>query len=99
MIRPPLRNPDICMNCVIYKGKLKVDTYLYIECEDNFERVPEALLKMLGQLEQVMELTLNKEKPLANADVEEVMQLLDSQGYYLQMPPEKSIEELLSPLH
>lgn len=82
------------MNCVIYKGSRKQHTYLYIECVDDFARVPESLLKLLGELEQVMELTLDQEKPLANADVVEVMQLLESQGYYLQMPPEK-----LSPLH
>ena len=82
------------MKCVIYKGNRKADTFLYIERVDDFERVPDALLKLLGELEHVMELTLSLAKPLANADVEEVMQLLESQGYYLQMPPEK-----LSPYH
>ena len=82
------------MNCVIYKGCRKAHTYLYIERIDDFARVPESLLKLLGELEHVMELTLNQAEPLANADVVEVMQLLESQGYYLQMPPEK-----LSPLH
>ncbi len=82
------------MKCVIYKGKRKADTFLYIERLDDFERVPDSLLELLGELQQVMQLTLSASKPLANADVEEVMQLLESQGYYLQMPPEK-----LSPYH
>jgi uncharacterized protein YcgL (UPF0745 family) len=82
------------MKCVIYKGNRKADTFLYIERLDDFERVPDSLLALLGELQQVMQLTLSLSKPLANADVEEVMQLLESQGYYLQMPPEK-----LSPYH
>lgn len=82
------------MNCAIYKGRRKANTFLYIERVDDFERVPETLLQLLGELEHVMEVTLELAKPLANADVEEVMQLLESQGYYLQMPPEK-----LSPYH
>lgn len=82
------------MKCVIYKGSRKADTFLYIERLDDFERVPDSLLELLGELQQVMQLTLSMSKPLANADVAEVMQLLESQGYYLQMPPEK-----LSPYH
>lgn len=82
------------MKCVIYKGRRKAHTYLFIERVDDFERVPETLLQLMGELEQVMELTLELARPLVNADTEEVMQLLESQGYYLQMPPEK-----LSPLH
>ena len=77
------------MNCVVYKGRRKADTYLYIERADDFSRVPDSLLRLLGELEQVIHLTLDEGKPLANANVIEVMQLLESQGYYLQMPPEK----------
>lgn len=100
MIRLRLENePGNPMNCVIYKGKRKADTYLYVECEDNFERVPESLLKIMGELEKVMDLTLAGDRQLANADVDEVMQLIESQGYYLQMPPEKSVEDMLKPVH
>jgi len=74
--------------CVIYKGSRKAETYLFIEREDEFQRVPEALLGMLGELTKVMQLELSAERQLAQADVQQVMQLLDEQGFYLQLPPE-----------
>lgn len=77
------------MKCAIYKGNRKQDTYLYIEREDDFARVPEALLRMLGTLEFVMALELTEGRTLAQADPEQVRQLLARQGYYLQMPPQE----------
>lgn len=76
------------MHCVIYKGSRKPESFLYIERLDDFERVPEALLKMFGDLELLMELDLGSRSRLANADIEEVKRLLAEQGFYLQMPPD-----------
>lgn len=82
------------MQCVVYKGSKKIDHYLYVENEDDFSRVPQTLLDMLGQLELVIGLDLSPERKLAQADVNEVMRQLNEQGYYFQMPP-KTGEELL----
>lgn len=79
------------MKCVVYKGRRKADTYLYIEREDDFSRVPKALLDMLGRVERVMELELVPGRVLAQADPEQVRRLLREQGYYLQMPPPKEL--------
>lgn len=79
------------MKCVVYKGCRKADTYLYIEREDDFSRVPKALLDMLGRVERVMELELVPGRVLAQADPEQVRRLLREQGYYLQMPPPKEL--------
>jgi uncharacterized protein YcgL (UPF0745 family) len=76
------------MKCVIYKGDRKQDTYLYIEREGDFSRVPEALLKLLGMLERVMALELTPSRTLVQADPEQVRRQLKEQGYYLQMPPQ-----------
>lgn len=75
------------IQCVVYKSSSKPDTYLYIERRDDFSRVPEVLLAMLGRLEPVMDLELSPERPLARADVRQVMAQLGEQGYFLQMPP------------
>ncbi len=75
------------MNCTVYKGSKKADTYLYVEKTNEFDRVPDALLQILGQLELVLELELRADINLAQANVSEVMQQLTGQGYYLQMPP------------
>jgi uncharacterized protein YcgL (UPF0745 family) len=75
------------MKCVIYRCERKQDTYLYIEREDDFSGVPDALLKLLGRLEQVMILELTEDRRLAQADPQQVRLSLQQQGYYLQMPP------------
>ena len=76
------------MHCVIYKGQKVIDHYLYVEKEDDFSRVPETLLEMLGNLELVISIELNSERKLAQADVNQVIELLKEQGYYFQMPPQ-----------
>ena len=75
------------MHCAIYKGPKKTDHYLYVEREDDFSRVPESLMDMLGKLELVMTLELNAERTLAQVDAHQVKAALKDQGYYFQMPP------------
>jgi uncharacterized protein YcgL (UPF0745 family) len=76
------------MHCVIYKGPKKIDHYLYVERENDFSRVPEALLEILGKLEFVMALELSPERTLAQVDIHQVKISLRDQGYYFQMPPQ-----------
>ena len=73
--------------CVVYRSAKKADSYLYVERESDFARVPQALLDMLGPLTLVMSLELQPQRKLAQVDVMQVMQRLEQQGYYLQMPP------------
>lgn len=81
------------MQCVIYKSSRKADTYLYIEHENDFSRVPDALLKLMGEPELVMTLELTPERNLAQADADEVRKQLAEQGYYLQLPPKAYTSE------
>ncbi|MEJ2143424.1 MAG: YcgL domain-containing protein [Gammaproteobacteria bacterium] len=76
------------MYCAIYKGHKKDDHYLFIEKQDDFSRVPEALLKMMGNMELIMTLELSPERKLAQADINQVINSLRDQGYYFQMPPQ-----------
>ena len=75
------------MDCVIYKGSKKQDAYLFVVRQDDLSRVPQALLDMLGKLELVMELNLDPERKLAQSDPAEIIGRLETQGYYLQLPP------------
>ncbi|ADJ29567.1 YcgL domain-containing protein [Nitrosococcus watsonii] len=72
--------------CAIYRSRKKNDSYLYVEAQDNFSRVPAKLLEMLGELEFVMRLELHSEISLAQANTREVMQMLREKGYFLQLP-------------
>ena len=73
--------------CVIYRGAKKADSYLYVERESDFGAVPRALLDMLGPLTWVMSLELHPQRKLAQVDILQVIQSLQQQGYYLQLPP------------
>lgn len=75
------------MICAIYKSHKKFDAYLYVEPDQEFKRVPQTLLDMLGKLEFVMEVDLDKRDKLAQADLQQVKVALVEQGYYLQLPP------------
>ena len=77
----------LCVSCAIYRSTKKVDSYLYVERESDFARVPQALLDMLGPLTLVMSLELHAQRKLAQVEVMQVMERLQQQGYYLQMPP------------
>lgn len=74
------------MQCVIYKGSRKQDTYLYLADRDNFSGIPENLLKLIGQPVHVMDLDLHPERRLAQEDTAEVLQNLQERGWHLQMP-------------
>lgn len=79
---------DDTVQTAIYKGNRKYDTYLYVEREDHFGRVPETLIDMLGVLEHVMTIELTADSRLASADVKQVMQDLQEKGFFLQLPPD-----------
>ena len=76
------------MQCVVYKSLKQFDYFLFVKKEDEFARVPDGLRQMLGVLEKVMDLGLDENRKLAQADVVAVMQQIEEQGYYLQMPPQ-----------
>mgnify|MGYP002356761647 FL=1 len=61
--------------------------YLYVKKEEGLNRVPEDLLKLFGRPQQAMVLLLTPGKKLARASVEKVAESLETQGFYLQLPP------------
>ena len=79
--------------CWIYRSNRKDEMYLYLCEESDFSPVPEALMQLFGQPQFVMTLMLDPARKLARADVQQVVDNLDSHGFYLQMPP-KLVPEL-----
>ncbi|RTR39739.1 YcgL domain-containing protein [Shewanella canadensis] len=77
------------MICAVYKSRRKVDSYLFVEKRNEFERVPDALMEMFGEPELVMILPLMKREHLGFADIKKVKSELAEKGYYLQLPPPK----------
>jgi uncharacterized protein YcgL (UPF0745 family) len=75
------------MQCFIYKCSKKDELYIYLQKQDDFTAIPEALRQSLGQLSFVMELELNPERKLAREDVNKVIANIQNKGFFVQMPP------------
>ena len=60
--------------------------YLYVKKEEGLTRVPDDLIKLFGKPQPAMVLLLTPEKKLARVSVEKVVENLEGQGFYLQMP-------------
>lgn len=73
--------------CSIYRSPKEEGMYLYVDKDNDLASVPEALLKRFGQPELAMTLLLTPDKKLARADVAKVLETIEEQGFYLQMPP------------
>lgn len=73
--------------CSVYRSPKKEGMYIYVPKQDPFKDVPETLLQSFGTPGHVMDLMLTPDRTLARVDVRQVMQGLQQNGYYLQMPP------------
>ena len=71
----------------VLAGKRTPDTYLYIPAEAEAEDLPADLLRLLGELREVITLDITPERQLARCTGAEVLEGLANAGYYLQMPP------------
>lgn len=73
--------------CAIYRSTRKDGMFLYVAKRDQFDAVPEVLMQQFGKPQFVMLFNLVGEKPLKRAKNEDVLQAIEQQGFYLQMPP------------
>ena len=83
------------MHCKVYRSENQAYTYLYLAEDKQLEDLPEFLLQKFGPPELVLELDLSQRDKLAQADLQTVKNQLLSKGYYLQLPPEQSVDDLL----
>ena len=71
----------------IFKGTKKEEMYLYVDQKEGLKKVPDDLLGTFGRTESVMVLPLTKDKKLARVKAADVLEGIENQGYFLQMPP------------
>lgn len=83
-------------SCLIYRSEKKAETYLYLPVGVSFDDLPEDLLQAFGEPALVMKLDIESNSKLAQADPGQVLTALENQGYFLQLPPKQSIEDLIS---
>lgn len=82
--------------CLVYRSGRKEETYLYLKVGMPFDDLPEGLLAMFGEPALVMKLELQADTKLAQADAARVLEALETEGYFLQLPPKVPVEELIS---
>jgi len=73
--------------CEIFKSSRKEEMYLYVERARGLADVPEPLMAQFGEPQSVMTLVLTEDRSLARADAAEVLEHIQENGFYLQMPP------------
>jgi uncharacterized protein len=84
------------MNCYIYRCAAKNDMYVFLKDQDDFSVIPKHIMKSLGETEFTLEIDITPEKKLAKEDAKTVISNLEEHGFHLQLPSEKSIEELMT---
>lgn len=83
--------------CAIYRSSKVDEMYLYVDLRDDLKRVPDALLEHFGKPKLATKMALDPARKLARADINKVLEEIESKGFYLQMPPQK--EDYLLDLH
>ena len=73
--------------CSIYRSPKKEGMYLYVEKKTGLDTVPEVLLKQFGKPELAMTMLISAETKLARAEAAGVLEQIEKNGFYLQMPP------------
>lgn len=75
------------MQVTIYRSAVKDGLYVFVQSETTIESLPLPVRKQLGlATEKAMELNLEKGQKLSNSDATEVLDAIENQGFYVQMP-------------
>lgn len=80
------------LHCCVYKSLRREKTFLFVLQEDEFSRVPEPLLKALGEIKKVIDLELTPERKVARGNARYIMDDLLEKGFHLQLPPDEKPE-------
>lgn len=75
------------MQCWVYRSVRHAEMYLYLAAADAFDSIPSALQERFGRAELVLSLELESTRRLARVDTAKVLDALQTQGYFLQLPP------------
>lgn len=80
------------LHCCVYKSLRKQKTFLFVLKQNDFSKVPEPLLKALGEVEKLLELELTPERQMARGKASHIINDLLEKGFHLQLPPTEKPE-------
>ncbi|MEN9464084.1 MAG: hypothetical protein RL217_265 [Pseudomonadota bacterium] len=80
--------------CDVYKSPKKDEAYLYVKRQDALTRIPEALLEYFGKPKLALTMMLDEHKKLARTEASKVLDAIEKQGFFLQMPPVQETNKL-----
>lgn len=75
--------------CTIYRAAKKDGLYVYMDHHADTADLPESLRLQTGKLTVSMTMIISPDKKLARADAAKVLQAIEEQGFYLQLPPKE----------
>ena len=81
----------------VFKTSRKPGAYLYLERGKGFDGLPEGLRELFEGAELALSLTLTPERSLARYSGAQVLGALDTQGYFLQLPPVDEVADVAGP--
>jgi uncharacterized protein YcgL (UPF0745 family) len=81
------------IRCFVYRSPHKRGAYLYLPAKDEYSLVPAGLMKVFGRPALVLDFELTPTRQLVAADAVQVLDKLQTQGYYLQMPLQEDRHE------
>ena len=73
--------------CSVFTNQRRDGMYLYVDKRAGLARVPEELLQRFGTPRHVLDMLLTPQRRLARVSADAVLDALDTQGFYLQLPP------------
>lgn len=71
----------------VYRSSRKQEMYLFVDATEDLAPVPDALLERFGRPLEALSLMLTVDRPLARAEAARVLECIEADGYYLQLPP------------
>lgn len=71
----------------VFRSARREGMYLIVDRARGLADVPEALLTRFGRAEPSLVFKLDAERPMAQAEAPAVLEAIERQGFYLQMPP------------
>jgi uncharacterized protein YcgL (UPF0745 family) len=75
------------LKCEVYRSSRKAGTYLFVADAEDLGNLPDDLKARLEPLEWVMAIDLAERDTLAATRPATVIDSIESQGFFLQLPP------------